>query len=332
MTQSGRIFKPNRPGVSHHKSAETKFTKNKTPAGTDSQQRIKSAVTVVKAGLGILSPGLGKSSTMEYSSDSPSPATPTSMMDEDEPSTASKPADGINEVDDDILELYTELNLNKSLEQYESAFVTGNGNLSDETWIIDSGASIHMTGNLKFFTSFNPKHNGFVQVANGKNIPIKGKGSVKLFIKTANEPFVILVKGVAYVPQLKVNLLSVSELNKSHGSILFEKGICFMKIDNCFTKIGKFIGTSYELTETEAGEQALLCAHEMHLKMAHRNLRDIRRLKNHGLSLTKCNCSDECEACMKRPLWPVQHAVHQRIQIFHDFRRCLHRFHNRILP
>lgn len=299
MTQSGKVFKTSRPSNSHFKSGETKFMKEKKPAGTDPLQRIKSAVSVVKRGMEISSSGPGTTSKMEYSSDSPSPATPTSMMDEEELTTPSMPADGDNEVDDDILELYTEMYLNKSLEQYESAFSTGNGNLSDETWLIDSGASIHMTGNLKFFTSFNPKHNGFVQVANGKNIPIKGKGSVKLFIKTANEPYAILFKGVAYVPELKVNLLSVSELNKSHGSILFEKGICFMKIDNSFTKIGQFIGTSYELTETETGEQALLCAHEMHLKMAHRNLRDIRRLKNHGLPLTKCNCSDECEACLK---------------------------------
>lgn len=284
MTISGKIFKPSLPRNSHRRSGEQKFVKETKPVCTDKMQhRIKSAVTIVNKGIEVSSPGMGTSLVMDYSSDSPSPATPKSTMNED----------------DDILELYTDLQLNKSIETYESAFFTQKSNLPNETWIIDSGASIHMTGNLRFFISFDPKHNGYVKVANGKNIPIKGKGSVKFFIKTANEPFAILIKGVAYVPDLKVNLISVSELTKSHGPILFDKDTCLLKVDDSFMKIGKFIDTSYELTIVEKGEQALLCAHEMHLKMAHRNLRDIRRLKNNGFTITRCNCSDECEACIK---------------------------------
>lgn len=300
MVRSGKVFKPNQsrdlrqPSDLKKNPKAAKFTEP-----TTKQPRIKSTVSVVKPTVEISSPGLETSSVMEYSSDSPSPATPLGAWEEDELLATPQPSTENCQIDEDILELYTDLQLNKSLESYECAFFTQKDNHSNKTWIIDSGASIHMTGNLSFFTSFNPRHTGYVTIANGKSIPIKGKGSVKLFIETADEPFAILIKDVAYVPDLRVNLISVSELNKSHDSVLFEKGTCFLKVDNSFMKIGRFTNTNYELLEAKAGEQALLCAHEMHLKMAHRNLRDIRRQKNHGLPLTRCNCSDECDACIK---------------------------------
>lgn len=41
------------------------------------------------------------------------------------------------------------------------------------------------------------------------------------------------------------------------------------------------------------------CVHEWHRRLAHRNLRDIKHLSEFGLTITRCNCSDQCDSCMK---------------------------------
>src|SRR3954467_3559508 len=48
---------------------------------------------------------------------------------------------------------------------------------NSDPWIIDSGASKHMTGNFKFFTSYSPlSGRDKVKVADGSLSPILGKG------------------------------------------------------------------------------------------------------------------------------------------------------------
>ena len=39
------------------------------------------------------------------------------------------------------------------------------------------------------------------------------------------------------------------------------------------------------------------CVHKWHRRLAHRFLRDIKRLGQHGLSISPCMCNDQCEAC-----------------------------------
>ena len=39
------------------------------------------------------------------------------------------------------------------------------------------------------------------------------------------------------------------------------------------------------------------CVYEWHKRLAHRFPRDIKRLGQHGLTITPCMCDDQCEAC-----------------------------------
>ena len=77
---------------------------------------------------------------------------------------------------------------------------------SSPPWIIDSGASDHMTNLSKLFQTYVPcPGNQKIRIADGSFSPIAGKGSVPI---SKN----ITLKSVLHVPKLACNLLSVSKL------------------------------------------------------------------------------------------------------------------------
>lgn len=79
---------------------------------------------------------------------------------------------------------------------------------SSTPWIIDSGASDHMTNYSNFFESYIPcPDNKKVRIADGNFSPIAGKGLIKI-----SEG--IDLKSVLHVPKLTCNLLSVSKLSR----------------------------------------------------------------------------------------------------------------------
>lgn len=66
-------------------------------------------------------------------------------------------------------------------------------NLHD-LWIVDYGATDHMTNKLTNIRDFNPCCiSSFASVANGKSVPVKGKGKINLVLKT-------IESDVLYVP------------------------------------------------------------------------------------------------------------------------------------
>ena len=102
-------------------------------------------------------------------------------------------------------------------------------------WIIDSGASDHMTSLSHLFHSYNPcAGHEKVRLADGSFSSIAGKGSIYL------SPTVCL-KSVLHVPKLACNLLSVSKLSKdSNCAVTFFDSYCVFQEQNS----GKMIGNA----------------------------------------------------------------------------------------
>jgi hypothetical protein len=163
---------------------------------------------------------------------------------------------------------------------------------------VDSGASIHMAHNKCLFQSFTESHGGKVKIADGNFIKIEDYGTVKVMIETPSEPIALVLKQVAYVPMLHVNLMSVTKLDKDNFATLFEEGKCQIKIHNEFVQLAIFKDNNYVVTE-EFFQSAHLCIHDWHRRLAHRNLRDIKHLSEFGLKFTRCSCLSQCDACMK---------------------------------
>ncbi|XP_052624822.1 uncharacterized protein LOC128132337 [Lactuca sativa] len=90
------------------------------------------------------------------------------------------------------------------------------GEPNDDTWYIDSGCSKHMTGNRNYLRDFKPiQTNQDVTFGNNMKAKIIGYGNI------TNGNFTI--KKVAFVDDLKHNLISVSQLCDNNLEVLFTK-------------------------------------------------------------------------------------------------------------
>lgn len=168
------------------------------------------------------------------------------------------------------------------------------------TWLIDSGASIHMTNNRNMLKNFLVVNDRFVTIANGSQIPIVGTGDVGIKLNSLSENKEITLRQVAFVPDLDINLLSVRKLTSSGANVIFTKQSCFVKENNNVLKIGSAKGSQFTLNcANVAHEKCSLCIHQWHRLLAHRNLRDLMRLKSRGIIFKKCKCPVDCIACLK---------------------------------
>ena len=82
-----------------------------------------------------------------------------------------------------------------------------------ECWIIDSGASDHMTGDVSVFTTYTPCHNHLnIRIADGSLSKVAGIGLVAV-------TNTIILDSVLFVPKLDCNLLSVRKLTQDKKCI-----------------------------------------------------------------------------------------------------------------
>ncbi|KOM56062.1 hypothetical protein LR48_Vigan10g195400 [Vigna angularis] len=95
------------------------------------------------------------------------------------------------------------------------------GNMTQGIWILDSGATDHMTPCRVSFNSYDESSKEqLITVANGQGIPICGSGNIVLESS-------IILKGVLHVPQLANNLISVQKLTKDlNCSVIFFSTHC----------------------------------------------------------------------------------------------------------
>ena len=102
-------------------------------------------------------------------------------------------------------------------------------------WILDSGASDHMTGDANIFSEFHtsPEHHT-VKIADGTLSKVEGLGSVNI-----NQN--LTLTSVLYVPKLDCNLLSISKFTRDLNCVTkFYSNLCvFQELDS-----GKMIGSA----------------------------------------------------------------------------------------
>ncbi|KAJ9547058.1 hypothetical protein OSB04_019601 [Centaurea solstitialis] len=104
-------------------------------------------------------------------------------------------------------------------------------------WILDSGATDHMTHTSNKFKTYNPcPSNRKIVVADGSTTTVAGIGDVQVTPKLA-------LKNVLHVPKLSTNLVSVRKLTKDlTGSVIFHDSCCEFQD----RRLGKKIGLAKE--------------------------------------------------------------------------------------
>jgi hypothetical protein len=87
----------------------------------------------------------------------------------------------------------------------------------ENTWLMDSGCSRHMTENKKLFSSLIPlSHKEYVMFGDDKKGKVLGTGVIKV-----NDYFTL--NDVALVDKLRYNLLSDSQLVDADLDVFFRK-------------------------------------------------------------------------------------------------------------
>jgi len=115
------------------------------------------------------------------------------------------------------------------MDNSQSAFLTGKNfcflsTQSGFKWIIDSGATDHITPHLHLFHSYQIVSKPcFITMPTGKQVQVQHVGTVQL------SPSIIL-QGVLHVPDFQFSLLSASELTKQLSvNIVFSPNVCYLQ-------------------------------------------------------------------------------------------------------
>ena len=93
---------------------------------------------------------------------------------------------------------------------------------SAKSWLVDSGASRHMTGNKNVLANFKQVHfSSQVELEDDVSYEIKGIGSASFQLLSG---VVLHIENILYVPGLTKNLISVGVLeDKGHRVIFMDK-------------------------------------------------------------------------------------------------------------
>ena len=189
--------------------------------------------------------------------------------------------------------------------------IQNSGNQDEEmTWCIDSGASLHICSNVSFFKTLKNSDAKF-KVANGEEVKADGIGTIITYIiSTSGQKIKLVLRNVLYLKNREFsNIISVSKLMEDNCSLHFENNQCKLSINEVIVLTerknnGLFVLKSYKynLQHEIFNIKNLLCVHDWHKILSHRNLEDIKKMKSRGIKFRNCECSDICEACIQGKL------------------------------
>jgi hypothetical protein len=176
-----------------------------------------------------------------------------------------------------------------------------------ESWLVEFGASFHMTPHGEWFYEYERYDGGNVFLGNNSTTRIIGRGRVKLRLIDGR---IRTLFGVLHIPGLARNLIYVSKLDNAGVKTIFEKETCRMvrgemvllrgvwfgtmyklqKItisDYCNSSIVPDIGVEEERTPTVSGEKVM----SWHQILGHLEEKSLRLLHCKGMVEGMSNCS-----------------------------------------
>ena len=194
----------------------------------------------------------------------------------------------------------------------DSALITIND--GPASWIIDSGATVHLCSDLRAFNgqALTPTPGKVVRVADGRRLSCQGKADIGHF------------KDVYFCPLLRVNLLSVSKLAKDGFSVTFGPGTCTIA-SNAESHVAQLRHGLYMLQFARHAAHAnaislsntnMNSAYLWHLRLGHISYERLLKLQESkvipNLSITRAMLKKIpfCEACA---LAKARHAAHSKV-------------------
>lgn len=209
--------------------------------------------------------------------------------------------------------------------------------ISTEThsgWIVDSGATSHVTNNKRLFNTFDSSKHSLVTVANSNIESVNGKGTCD--VSLVNESGKISdakLSDVLYAPKIHGNLISVKKLMNNGFSVFFDKGECTINRNGEQVAIADDINGLFTLRKPNVinacsnEKQKQVCLHDLHRMFGHRDPAAIKQMHKNGLiegiQLIDCGQKIQCEICLEakttRLPFPIsQHKSKTVLEIIHS--------------
>lgn len=117
-------------------------------------------------------------------------------------------------------------------------------------WYLDSGASNHICKDKACFRDLKPPLEQGVRVANGAQMKEKGRGKIqKQFLDEVGQVRKFELQDVLYVPDVKANFVSVSQITKRGLEVQFEGAKAFVKRQGQIVAIAELEDGLYRLKE-----------------------------------------------------------------------------------
>ena len=170
---------------------------------------------------------------------------------------------------------------------------------ADFSWIVDSGATEHMSDKRQWFTNFHPVHDKCwsVSIADNHLLYVRGIGDITVHatINGVDKPFKL--QNVLYVPSLQRNLISISRLIEKHVAIIHVCDECKMithdgigrilmtgsKCDGLWRlHIASVTPSSTACVADSSGHlsRSTLSLHRWHTRLGHASFRTIRDMSS----------------------------------------------------
>ncbi|MCO5592326.1 hypothetical protein L7F22_046327 [Adiantum nelumboides] len=162
-----------------------------------------------------------------------------------------------------------------------------------QTWIIDSGASFHVTPHKEWFASYLPMH-GSIKLGDSHQLEILGIGDVKVCMANGTQ---FMLKDVRHVPKLSKSLVSMGQLDELGYTTVFGNGSWLICKANLVILKGQKSGTLYPLYVSLVKENGIYVAETMpsielwHSRLGHISQKRMKTLQRFGY-LPVLNYSD----------------------------------------
>ena len=189
--------------------------------------------------------------------------------------------------------------------------MSGDTEITECSWLIDSATLSHITNRRENFTSFTPLHKT-VKGVEGVDVPVEGKGTVGITSRVNGHTWTMILNNVLYVPQAPNNLFSVTHLDENGGHAKMDSGITELydkeknkiavghKIERMYLLNGETLHKERSNVIKEASNTSW---EEWHKRFGHISVSGLQHMNKGGLvdgfEAPKDKPTFECVACTK---------------------------------
>jgi len=193
--------------------------------------------------------------------------------------------------------LETEKNNNEGMKNSEEeaaiALCAMKTSKSENCWILDSGATTHISNKKELFQNMKEEN---VSVGQLEGRELIGIGSGRIHISEE-----LILEKVLYVPNAKYCLISVSKLISNGYKVIFDSDVASLEKEDCKTVVAERKGNLYIIKNIEIANLATkeIKLQTLHKRLGHQNYKLIKFIaKRENLQLED-NEEEICASCVK---------------------------------